>query len=1111
MPLDNEKLKKVYSTLKECGYEQDYNTFVKGFSGNENYGKRKQVYDLLTQNGAQIGKNYAEFMQKLYTPSPKQTQIQQPRVNRGSMVRAVTDPLNARGIGGVMQNINKVQEVVKKAEKEKANGYQPRFDGVTKRSTEAKIPTLADMKPMPAFEPTPHFETEKSVDADGKIVSKAKPKQIFDGSGQPKYVYQDSFTGKTYDPNDSDPHTQEMIKRGEDAASYVQDAPMPKVAKNDLNGLASDIDKRMLEIENGYNEKAREDAYGISGWDIARGDGALISGWKSSMDKSLAGDMEYQILSIARKSLSNAHEMIEEAEKSKREGSFEGFIKGAGRGFVNGVFDPETWDFGASSLKEAMGMEAVLYKFDNGQKLTKAEQTMLDAKAMEMAVNAFYGSNLGRGYKAGKVTAEAIPFMIEMAINPASGAGKSAASMLTRYALKRFGKKGLVKASKKAAEKAFVRAEERALAKGLSKSAAKAAGKRAAARATTQTLKFQAAKTSARILGDIAGASTMAATTGAMRTAADAVSRHSGDVKFDVDDKGNIVFAGHDKGDDWVTAVKKAFANTAIENYSEMFGAYFAPIGSFVGKAGEKLLSKLGLSKVTEMLGKLSSSDIAKAVKRIEEKGQFNGVIGEDLEEQVGRIMNALIVGDQTLDTADGTGVFNMDNQIDTFLGVGLMGGIFSAARLGGGLVGGQGNLEARRAVRQAGVAALKDFKGKELIWDKIKTDVDNASNDQLKQVVKNIVTDGGLSDENKKAALQYVRSSMQLRGVDAIRPLTKEEAEADAHNVQEEAAHNRGLEADAQERKDIAIESADPNNAEAQQAWAAVEQRINDDATQMAVAQREKAKQMQHTDGSFRTATLKEKDEHGDGKQVFIVSGHVQMTPDGTMIDHEASDKTIVIFDPSTGERKMIDPSSDFGLSSVDEPTTSEELDASIERNRQGFIQAQLDEARGTIRLSVGQQFVLPDGNEAVVVALDESGEDITAMLADGTQVNIQRAELQQAHDEQALAEYRQRKGIEEPTAEDEEPEQSEQGVQVVQVEGAPSSYEPDMELVVRNENGGESQAIVMGRVRYEGESLCLTKTAALSSTLWMARYDTNKLVNLMIVLCRIPMQRKS
>lgn len=1070
MPLDNEKLKKVYSTLKEGGYDQDYNTFVKGFSGNDNYNNRKQVYDLLTQNGAQVGKNYADFMQRLYTPSPKQTQTQaqQPRVNRGSMVRAVTDPLNARGIGGVMQNINKVQGVVKKAEKEKANGYQPRFDGVTKRNTEAKIPTLADMKPMPTFEPTPHFETEKSVDADGKIVSKAKPKQIFDGSGQPKYVYQDSFTGKTYDPNDSDPHMQEMIKRGEDAASYVQEAPMQKVTDNDLVGLASSIDKRMHEIALQRNAEAATSDW--SGLDMPRGGGALVGNWYTSTQNGVLADEGYKTLGIAQGALARAHKMVEEAEKSKREGNFSGFIKGAGRGFVDGVFEPETWDFGVSSLAEAGYIKSALDKFDSGQRLSKDEKILLDAKAMEMAVNAFYGSDLGRGYKAGKVTVEAIPFMIEMAINPASGAGKSAASMLTRYALKRFGKNGLVKASKKAAEKAFVRAEERALARGLSESAAKAAGKRAAARATKQTLKFKAAKTGARLLGDVAGASAMAATTGAVRTAADAVSRHSGDVKFDVDDKGHIVFAGHDKGDDWGTAVKKAFANTAIENYSELFGAYFSPIGSFVGKAGEKLLSKLGLGKVTEMLGKLSSSDIAKAVKRIEEKGQFNGVIGEDLEEQVGGIMNALIVGDQTLDTADGTGVFNMDNQIDTFLGVGLMGGIFSAARLGGGLVGGQGNLEARRAVRQAGIAAMKDFKGKELIWDQIKTDVDNASNDQLEQVVKNIVTDGGLSDENKKAALQYVRSSMYLRGVDAIRPLTKEEAEADAHNVQEEAAHNRGFDADAQERKDIAIESADPNNAEAQQAWAGVEQRIDDEATQMADALREKAQQIQHNDGSFHTATLKEKDEHGEGKQVFIVSGHVKMTPDGTMIDRGASDKTIVIFDPSTGERKMIDPSSDFGLSSVDEPTTSEELEASIERNRQGFIQNQLDEARGTIRLSVGQQFVLPDGNEAVVVALDESGEDITAMLADGTQVNIQRAELQQAHDDQALAEYRQRKGIEEPTAEDEEPEQSEQGVQIVQVEGAPSSYEPDMELVVRNESGGESQAIVMGRVRYEG-----------------------------------------
>ena len=69
MPLDNDKLKKLYSTLQQGGYTQDYNTFVKGFTGDENYKNRKQVYDLLTKNGAKIGSSYEEFMQKMQSPS----------------------------------------------------------------------------------------------------------------------------------------------------------------------------------------------------------------------------------------------------------------------------------------------------------------------------------------------------------------------------------------------------------------------------------------------------------------------------------------------------------------------------------------------------------------------------------------------------------------------------------------------------------------------------------------------------------------------------------------------------------------------------------------------------------------------------------------------------------------------------------------------------------------------------------------------------------------------------------------------------------------------------------------------------------------------------------
>lgn len=65
MALDNNKLKRMYDTLKRGGYTQDYDTFVKGFAGNENYANRRKVYDLLTENGANIGATYEEFMGKM--------------------------------------------------------------------------------------------------------------------------------------------------------------------------------------------------------------------------------------------------------------------------------------------------------------------------------------------------------------------------------------------------------------------------------------------------------------------------------------------------------------------------------------------------------------------------------------------------------------------------------------------------------------------------------------------------------------------------------------------------------------------------------------------------------------------------------------------------------------------------------------------------------------------------------------------------------------------------------------------------------------------------------------------------------------------------------------
>ena len=292
-------------------------------------------------------------------------------------------------------------------------------------------------------------------------------------------------------------------------------------------------------------------------------------------------------------------------------------------------------------------------------------------------------------------------------------------------------------------------------------------------------------------------------------------------------------------------------------------------------------------------------------------------------------------------------------------------------------------------------------------------------------------------------------------------------------------AAFNRGHEADAQERQDIAIEVALATQhtgldaGEAQEAWNGVVQRINEDAAYMVAQQREQTKQMQHTDGSLRPAILKEKDSEGNDQQVYIVDGNVQMMPDGSMVDKASSDNIVVVYNPATGERKQIDPSADTGISSLGEVTTAEQREADIERSRQEYVQAQIDEAQGTVRFVPGQQLVLPTGEEAVVVATDADGENITVALGDGTQATVQRSELQRIRDEKTAADYRQRHGItEEPATQQPEASTPAQPQADGRVAGAPADYTADMELTIRDEDGSEKPAMVMGRVRYENGS---------------------------------------
>lgn len=98
--------------------------------------------------------------------------------------------------------------------------------------------------------------------------------------------------------------------------------------------------------------------------------------------------------------------------------------------------------------------------------------------------------------------------------------------------------------------------------------------------------------------------------------------------------------------------------------------------------------------------------------------------------------------------------------------------------------------------------------------------------------------------------------------------------------------------------------------------------------------------------DGMIHPATMKVKNDDGTEHQVYIVSGHVEMMADGTMVDKTKSSPSIVIRDTQTGETKMVSPDD---ILSVDEPIDPEqEKQTAVEAARQEFAGQRADQIDG-------------------------------------------------------------------------------------------------------------------------------------------------------------------
>lgn len=713
-------------------------------------------------------------------------------------------------------------------------------------------------------------------------------------------------------------------------------------------------------------------------------------------------DSEYRNLSAARNALLDAQRMIDEADAAQRDNRYHEwaltrFGKGAARGFGDKLFDARTWDMGLRDASDALALNKALTAFDNGETLTPSQQAMLDAKAVELATVAYFGSSVSRGYTAGTIAAGSIPFMLEFALNPLSTTGKTAASKLSRYALKRFGKKALKR----------------------------------------NATKYAAARMAARVAGDMAGAAAMTSTTGSVRTVADAANRMNGQIYFDTDENLNAVFDGHAEGDTLGAAIAKAFASTTIGNYSEMFGAYFTPALGAVGKQVRAGMGKIGLGKVMQFIDDVSMSDVGRLISDFERNAQWNGVFGEYAEEVTGGIMNALVVGDQTLDTDEDTGVFNLDNNIDTFLGVWLMSGFFSSVKTVGYRTP---KYRARRSMKRADHRAAAVFDDPEK-WNDLRSAME--SDEGMEQALVQVVTDPDLTEKQKAAVLEYAKAKMfhdgMLMGESKRRTDENSDPEQidselsfdngysletpqemnDARNMldyrREEVARYFGL-TDSQETDQFVgddplarirqmRELGDEEGAQhlmdyvnARATYDGMMQRIQDDIDgRVDASQALIDSHVNSEDGMVHPATL-----NVDDRKVYIVSGTVSMTADGTMIDRDASDESVVIRDAQTGKLEFAAPSAFSHVGMPEDPAREmQALQVQIEEEQ---AQQAADKIDGVVPFHPGNGYILTDdqGIEHTAYMIADNGDgSVQVTIDDGqTPVNMAKEQIQQMVD---------------------------------------------------------------------------------------------------------------
>ena len=670
----------------------------------------------------------------------------------------------------------------------------------------------------------------------------------------------------------------------------------------------------------------------------------------------------------------------------------------------NTAFTAKTWDFGLTDFATMGQMERIKTKMDNNIPISGSDKMLLKSKLGADAAAALEDEKMGNIYRWTKIAGQSLPFMLDFFMTGGYGG----------------------------------------ITKGISRGALKFAAKRGMGKVSAAIL-----KNTGIVAGDVIGSYAMAGTEQALKTGADIMQRHlgnlyqdeKGDYKFGTfDENGNLL---HEGGESMGTALYKGLTSAMVENYTEkLFGHNYG-----IKKGAIAAMEKHGMNGTAQFFKNIGKSGWYTNSKKWMEKFGINGFGEEVMEEEIGIPLHALLDGDNKF-----SDLGDAKQQLDIIGGMAISVGSMYAMGAGSRPVKGVYNRAQYYRFRNKVNVADSDAQNllgdnwadiKDKIdnatneqmgsnWADIKDKIDNATNEQMGSVLAGILRQRDtMSKEQINAAVNYGVNLMKMRGYNIAKtaemnareitnePTTPEEQ----HQTDIDNAYSEGHDADDADKHDIQIQQEDQMKTLAAalgiseqqlsamsdeelesltgrddkldqaiydyQLSSARYQGVVDDAqdkVDLAAHQAEQRVDM-YTDQS-RGSVRNATIKASGGLEdygVYIISGNIATHDDGS-IDVSNSDDMILYYDPTTNSVEHADA---LMFAELGEELPADDVKAQAVADAKEIA---IKEVAGIIdgTVEVGSQFKVTgaDGMEHTYEVLADYGDGTAAISIDGNVV---------------------------------------------------------------------------------------------------------------------------